>query len=176
MSLENKLEQKRVQKIFVVCFAIILALLPLTHMFSRTIPYIYNDEFGYWATAAHIRGYDWSNVFQNISYYSYGYGVILSVFLFLFQDTGAAYIAAVGLNAVWLVGSYICLLAIAKRMAPERGILFRAILAFACTVYSNNVTQSFYTWPENFLFFLFCLIVYLLYAIREKPTLSLIHI
>ena len=168
--LKRRLGGARFYTLFVFAFAVLLILLPLSHMFARPLPYIYNDEFGYWATAARIRGYDWSGVFQHISYYGYGYGVILSLFLFLFQDTGAAYIGAVGLNAVWLVGAYACLLAIAKRMAPERSPALRAFLAFACTVYSNNVTQSFYTWPENFLFFLFCLIVYLLYTIREKPT------
>lgn len=158
------------ERAMVYIFGAVIALISLSHMFFRTIPYIYNDEFGYWATAAYLRGYDWSGVFQNISYYGYGYGIILSVFLFLFQDTGAAYIGAVGLNAVWLVGAYASLLTISKRMAPNRSVVFRAFLAFACTLYSNNVTQSFYTWPENFLFFLFCLMVYLLYTIQERPT------
>ena len=38
------------------------------------------DEFGYWAVAGAILGYDWSEVTSIGSYYSYGYGALLVIY------------------------------------------------------------------------------------------------
>lgn len=48
------------------------------------------DEFGYWAPAASVLGYDWSNVTSLGSYYSYGYSLILVPILFLFHNSVSA--------------------------------------------------------------------------------------
>lgn len=44
---------------------------------------IFPDEFAYWAYAAGMSGYDWSDITSLGSYYSYGYSLVLfPVFLF----------------------------------------------------------------------------------------------
>lgn len=153
-----------------VISSLIILIIPILHMNDRTVPYIYNDEFGYWAVAANFRGYDWSAVYKNISYYSYGYGILLALFLFIFQNTGNAYMASFLLNAIWLCGSFWCLIYIAGKLKPDVNKNLKCIIALVCTLYINNVTQSYYTWPENLLFFLYCVIVCMLYTILKRPT------
>ena len=61
------------------CIVIFLLIIPFLHISVRSLPYVYNDEFGYWVSAAHMVGMDWSEVFSIIPYYSYGYGFILAL-------------------------------------------------------------------------------------------------
>ena len=52
---------------------------------------IYPDEFGYWASAAQMLGWDWTDTVALGSYYSYGYSLLLAPILWIFRDSVAAY-------------------------------------------------------------------------------------
>ena len=77
---------------------------------------IYPDEFGYWASAAQTLGYDWSATAALGSYYSFGYGMILTPILWLFRNGRLAYQAAVAVNMLLQCGSAGLLWGIFKRL------------------------------------------------------------
>lgn len=58
------------------------------------------DEYGYWAQAAKIAGYDWSMVSARQRYYSFGYGFILAPILRFFDSAQLRYRMAVILQFV----------------------------------------------------------------------------
>ena len=61
---------------------------------------LYPDEFGYWASAAKVIGYEWSEVASLGSYYSFGYSLLLAPLLKLFREGIAAYRAAIAVNMI----------------------------------------------------------------------------
>ena len=80
-------------------FCIVLLTCVLMYGIGRIYGFIiYPDEFGYWASAARVLGYDWSKIASLGSYYSYGYSILLIPILFLFHNPVAAYRAAIVVN------------------------------------------------------------------------------
>lgn len=67
---------------------------------------LYPDEFGYWASAANIVGYDWSEVASMGSYYSFGYSLILIPVLAVTQNGIVAYRIAVLINVMLMAVSF----------------------------------------------------------------------
>lgn len=164
----NKNEKYYRNWILLVAFLLILC--PLLHISVRSIPYVYNDEFGYWASAAYFTGKDWSSVFSNISYYSYGYSFILALILRIVGKTTTAYKIALVLNGLWQALSFLLLYKIGEKIYPkvQRGYLIGASLV--AVLFSANWVEVNYTWPESFLFFLYCFIVYEMLRVIEYPT------
>ena len=153
--------------------------LPLLHIQVRSVPYIFNDEFGYWATAANFAGYDWSNTFSKIPYYSYGYGLILMPLILLSPNMMIAYKMALMLNGVWLGLSFIFMYKSAKQLFIETNQFILILASFTATIFSSNIAEVNYTWPEVFLFFLFTLSVYFVILLVKNPSklkLSLVGI
>ncbi len=48
---------------------------------------LFPDEFGYWAPAAKMLGWDWSETTSLGSYYSFGYSLILAPILYFVKDS-----------------------------------------------------------------------------------------
>lgn len=160
--------QKEKIIIFCICLVVLLAI-----FFSSTLhdlPIIFNDEFGYWDSAAWIAGYDWSSVSSSIQYYSYGYGIILAILIKLTDSMTQAYHYAIFLNAVWITLSFLVLYKICDRLYQRLKFSSKIFISIAATFYASNITQRNYTWPECFLFFLFCVNVYLVILLCEKIT------
>ena len=83
------------------CFVtILIAALSIYRIRELVLPSILNDEFGYWANAAHIFGYDWSGVVSMSPYYSYGYSLFLFP-LFLLKDPSLSYQCGLLLNVIF---------------------------------------------------------------------------
>ena len=68
---------------------------------------LFPDEFGYWASAAGFLGYDFSEVCSISSFYSFGYSLILIPILKLFSDSIIAYRAAVVVNLLLHITSFL---------------------------------------------------------------------
>ena len=171
----NKFDGKKKDAIFHIIFAvslIFLLLLPFVHINVRCIPYIFNDEFGYWASAAKFAGLDWSDTFSKIPYYSYGYGLILSILVRLFENMGTAYKVAIIFNGVWLALSYIFLYKSARIIFKSISKFIILIFSFVVVLFSSNIAEINYTWPEVFLFMLFTLCFYLIVLYIEHPNRS----
>ena len=81
---------------FQILLIMLIMILVLGYGLGRIYGFVlFPDEFGYWAHAAGILGYDWSSITSLGSYYSFGYSVILIPIMALFNN---AVIAEAGLS------------------------------------------------------------------------------
>lgn len=133
---------------------------------------VFQDEFGYWANAAKLAGYDWSGCAGISSYYSYGYSLLLTVILRMFQDSMAAYRAAVALNVVLICGAAVLLWKLADSIfigiEENRKIYALGVAVF----YPPVVFYTQMTMTESLLTFLFILACYLLLKFCESEKTS----
>lgn len=135
---------------------------------------LYPDEFGYWASAAEMLGYDWTDTAALGSYYSYGYGVLLAPILWFFHDCVMAYRAAIAMNVLLQCGMMGMLWGIFRRLfcaeaSGERKV--QLVLAVGTAIFYPPF--SFYTqmtMAETLLAFLYLLICYQITLFVEKPN------
>ena len=168
--LKNEKKEQIARKGLFVLFAVILLVVPFLHIGVRNLPYVYNDEFGYWASAARFVGMDWNEVFSKIAYYSYGYSFVLAILIFVTGSAAVAYKLAILLNGVWLILSFLCLYKSAKILFPKYRKELLMLVSFVAALFSSNIAEVNYTWPETFLFFLFCAIFYLILSIWQQSS------
>ena len=132
----------------------------------------YPDEFGYWSTAAHMIGWDWSQVASRGSYYSFGYSLILIPILKFCEDSVSAYRVAVFVNFSFMAISFFLLKEIYKRIFAEQ-VEGEEILAIGLAVLYP--AWSFYaqiTLVDSLLIFMVILISYLWIRFVEVPNLK----
>lgn len=133
---------------------------------------MYPDEFGYWASAAKIVGYDWSELASLGSYYSFGYSILLIPVLKLFTNGVMAYRAAVALNVILACISIFLLWNTINKLFPK---LDRVKQAFICGIAVLYPVWIFYmqmTLTEALLMFLFVSIVFLFVSLVQKPGIG----
>lgn len=130
---------------------------------------MYPDEFGYWASAAKWLGYDWSQLASMGSYYSYGYSLILTPILWMFENGVMVYRAAVAVNMVLMCISLWLMFDVLNKLFLKQD---QQTVIFACGVGVFYPAWIFYmqmTLTEALLMFLYILTVYLLIRFIEKP-------
>lgn len=155
-------------------YIIIIALL-IFGMFQASIGRIYGfslypDEFGYWASAGRVAGYDWSGIASLGSYYSFGYSLILIPILFIFKAGVTAYRAAIAVNYVMVFVGFVILYKISGRVFEVNYIKKCMICAF-CALYPPLIMYSQMTMAETELVFLFILLCYLIVEYTTSPSL-----
>lgn len=154
-----------VRKVQIIIGIIVIAAVNLWNLRSLYSITIVNDEFAYVGIAAQMAGYDWTNLLETSWYYSYGYSIVLSL-LFRLGFTGAAFFrAAVLLNVVFLIAAFIIACYLADKIIHSK---YDILIALAITMYSCNIFQSKLSWPENILFFLTWLLMFLIYQLTLK--------
>lgn len=166
--------EKKVNRYFI--FLLLLLFCVFQYGVSKICGFtIFPDEFGYWASASRRVGYDWTEVAGMGSYYSYGYSLILTLVLFIFKDSIAAYRAAVFVNMLLMCVSLFLLADILEKIFPKeeadsssRKVFFAGIAVF----YPGWLFYMQMTLTEALLMFLFVLITWLLLCLlREKRLL-----
>lgn len=141
----------------------------VTRIFGFTL---FPDEFGYWSPAAAAAGYDWSGVTAYGSYYSFGYGLILTPILWIGQNALWTYRFALGVNAFLLAAAFILLLKITGRMVPQSPPAQRILSAGIAVCYPTWLLYMNMTMTEILLVFCFLLVCMLLLRYLERPTLG----
>lgn len=143
---------------------------------------IYPDEFGYWACAGRLLGYDWSEAVSLGYYYSFGYSLVLAPVLRIFQDSITAYRAAIAVNGLMQCAAVPLLWSIYKRLyvpgyshhEPEvNGKKKQIIVATGIAVFYP--AWSFYaqtTMAEALMTFMFAVVCHALLAVMEKPNIT----
>lgn len=159
---------------YLLLFALLIFCVFQFHIYKVCGFSIYPDEFGYWASAAKALGYDWSNVTALGSYYSFGYGMILTPILWIFKDSITAYRAALTVNMLLQCSAIGILWKLYKRLYLSEGAQERKmqiVLAVGLAVFYPP--WSFYvqmTLVEALLMFLYTCLCYLLLLFLEKPN------
>lgn len=106
MKLLNKVNLKNMVIIFISMIVISLVNLVFTNQ-NYTLSNIM-DEFSYISMGAYFAGYDWSSLTSIWSaYYSYGYSILLAPFFLIFDNYQYVYYAAMILNWIFLLGSFL---------------------------------------------------------------------
>lgn len=170
----NRIKQDKdhISIILQCVFSIFLFLFCIRHI-SETSNLIVWDELGYWGSAAYYAGYDWSSIVTaNSGYYSYGYSLILALLLYIFAPLKFAYQAAIIVNALLSVGSYILANYVGCFFVKKEKKLYVVIAAFAVSMYGNNITQTCFAWPEVLLIFLFWTLVALFVSLYQRYRLQ----
>ena len=159
---------KFIKRNFVIIPSLILIVIAyLYHLDKYNLLYHLGDEFGYWANAAYIYGYDWSGVASHNSYYSFGYSFILAP-LFLIKNFEVRYIVALILNVFFQIASFLMLSSISKRLFKFHSNNLTYLISLCITLYSSNVFYSKTTLCESYLYFTYICITYLIVKICNE--------
>lgn len=135
---------------------------------------IYPDEFGYWANAAQMAGYDWREAASLGSYYSYGYSLLLFPILKFSRDSVTAYRIAVSMNALAQAGAPFLAWGIYRRLFPETDGERLVMAAGMTALYPVWSFYSQMTLVESMLCFLYLLGCYLLVCYLESGNTTLL--
>ena len=127
------------------------------------------DEFGYWAPAATVLGYDWSDITALGSYYSYGYSIILLPILLLFRGGVSAYRAAVVLNLLLQCLSIFLLYYILDELYPGEKKEVRSIMATVAALFPAWLFYVQTTMVEALLNFGVIFSVFIMLRFLKKP-------
>lgn len=134
-------------------------------------PFLYNDEMGYWTNAATFAGYDWAPVIakSQIPWYAYGYSLTLVPLFWLFDNMALIYKAAIALNALWSVLSFLVCYTIAKRIAKNQNKFTLLGFSFIISIYSAYFMNSSLAVAEVFLSLTVWLAFLLFIRYEENP-------
>lgn len=142
-------------------------------LFDHKMPF-FIDEYGYWAGGAFWAGLAWSEITSITAYYGYGYGIFLAPLLLFVRSSQSAFFAAIILNVVFFVFSYVILLKISEEYIELINIevkpFIKVCLCVIATTCPSLMTFVHFTLAEVLLTLLTELIVYLflLYIKTEK--------
>ncbi len=131
---------------------------------------LFPDEFGYWAVAAGILGYDFSEITSIGSFYSFGYSLILTPIIRFFSDSITAYRAAVIINMCLQVAAFFLLIKILDKLFKAADRLLKVLLAGMAVLYPSWVFYTQMTMSEALLFFMYTVVVYAMLCFLEKPS------
>ncbi len=152
---------------FQIACVIILFLCCIKNIKYLDVLYVVPDEFGYWSSASFFLGYDWSDVAQFNSYYSFGYGFVLSFFLKCFSGVNL-YKSAIIFNAVLLCGIFFILKEIGDKIYGNKDI--NTLISFMLCFYASNIAYVQTSTSEIFLYFVYCLLILIWVYILERPS------
>lgn len=130
-------------------------------------PAVLNDEFGYWANAVSIAGYDWKSLIAETPYYSYGYSLLL-VPIVLFVSAEYWYKAGILLNIIMLCFSYILCYKFSKKLFPQCKDSVLQLISLIVVLFPCNVVYAQQTWSETLLYLLMWLTTKQMLKLEEK--------
>ncbi len=142
-----------------------------------TLPKIYGpvilpDEFGYWAQAAAMAGFDWTEVVGQFSWYSYGYGLVMFPFLKFISDPVVMYRCMIGINFCLMWAGSLLLYKTAAKIFSAVESWKLALVSGSSMLYVSCVTYAQTTMTEALLTFLYLLLGYGMLCWFEKPGLQ----
>lgn len=133
-------------------------------------PFVYADELGYWAHAAHMAGHTWAGVMDGVSWYAFGYSFVLLPALLISNQMAAAYKAAVLFNVLMCLAVYGLAYVIARRLFPSLTVFQRGMLAFTATSFTSYIFYSYITMCETLVSLLVWLVFYEVISLEERDV------
>ena len=140
------------------------------YIWRYAVPTIMHDEFGYWMSAAYFNGKCWDGISSGISYYSYGTGIILGIFMKIFSNSVVAYRAVLVLNLALETTGYMIAYTISKEIFHGLNPLSYMLMSVLAVSYPTYIMNTHLTWSECYLTFFIWLNIYLFIQILRKPT------
>lgn len=174
----NKLKlywEKNNDKILAFIYVIMISVAALWSMSQQNRLKIVDDEFGYWGIAAHMAGYDWSDLMAATDYYSFGYSLVLLPIYFLTQlgvSAVVTYQIAIVMNAIFLILSFFLAVYVGKRILPDINKFFLLTACFAVTVFTANIGEAGIAWTEVYLYFMFWCLTACIFRLIERFSIG----
>ncbi|MCI9033175.1 MAG: hypothetical protein HFJ08_03795 [Lachnospiraceae bacterium] len=157
-------------------FAVAIILMGVYKVSELAMPIIFNDEFGYWSNSMLLSGRDWSSITNRISYYSYGYSIILCIVRKTAEILGYGwadrYKVAVIYNVIFIVLGYLLSVKIANRYLKHIHKYMIPVVCFVAAIYPSNMIYTHITMTECTLTFLFWLLAYVMMRAIDKPNIA----
>lgn len=159
-------EQRRIYHVYIVLILGSILGYGISEICSFTL---FPDEFGYWASAAELAGYDWKDMTSLGSYYSFGYGFLLFPVLKFATDGITAYQIAIGMNMVFMCIAIWLIQGIIKELFPKADEVKRILSAGIAVLYPSWIFYMQMTLTEALLMFLFVLLVRVCLSFWKNP-------
>ena len=132
---------------------------------------IFPDEYSYWAYAAKMAGYDWSEITALGSFYAWGYSLILFPIFLICPNSLIAYRAAVALNFIMLGLAYIIIVNILKHIGFGNNA-DNQIYAAAAIFYPPVVFYAHTTMAETLLAVVYLMLIVWLIKYLKAPSFA----
>lgn len=166
MLFKTKIKKATAYLLFIMLLCFCLCQYGLQRLFGFSL---FPDEFGYWAPAAKMLGWDWSEATSLGSYYSFGYSLVLTPVLYFVKDSITAYRAAVVLNMVMMCMGLYFLYRLMQKLFPGAEKERAAIISGIAVLYPPWIFYMQMTMTEALLLFLYILICWIFICFLENP-------
>ena len=154
-------------------FVVILLLCFCGYNISKSYGFVlFPDEFGYWAYAAMLAGYDWSDIVSLGSYYSYGYSLILFPIFVLCKNAVIAYRMAIAVNFILLGVCFFIWKKLIEKLFEHIGEKRKTFYAAIAVFYPSWLFYGRITLAEIVIVTLYAAICLLLYDYLEYNRMS----
>ncbi|MCL2335812.1 MAG: hypothetical protein FWC60_00140, partial [Firmicutes bacterium] len=153
-----------------VTFIVALLVIRLLYIANMHVPYVLDDELGYWGNAAHLAGLNWSSALSFSFYYSYGYSLFL-VPLFWLVPAQWLYQSAIVLNCLFVVGSFLLNYATLSKLFAQLNRLLLMGISFCLCLYPAYIFQSYIAWSEAAILFILSALFFFVVRLFEKPNI-----
>lgn len=156
-------EKDRFVLIEIVLFSILILGIGL-----RSINNLYGiitgvDDFGYICNANYFLGIErWKDLAGTLSYYSYGYSLVLLPLMMVFKNPIILFRGIVIMNVCMLVASFMVSIKVVEKMHKS---ISKRVIVFACfiaNIYPANFVYSKYVFSEILVVLLFWILLLLL--------------
>lgn len=160
---KHKIDKNELYFICVLAVLIItICILFIYRLSEQKMPVVLLDEFGYWSNGALFAGLDWSGISQYNSYYSYGYGIVLSVLIRIMKNGNYLYQSALFINAVMVFGILFYSYKTIIILYPNLNKIVGLVIAFIIAIYPSNSSNLHIAWDELLLTYLYTCSFYML--------------
>jgi len=133
---------------------------------------VVTDEMGYLASAAFFAGYDWSGIIHRFGFYSYGFALILTPLMLIFEDPTMMLQAGIVANAIFASLVFPLAYAFGKHIAPSTNRLVLIVCSLCVTLFHANIANTRILWAETLLVFLFWLICFCFVKMNKNSKTS----
>lgn len=157
-------------KIWIILGGMVLFLLNVVGLHQMMVPTILHDEMGYWTNAAYFAGYNWSGITSAFSYYSYGIGLVFSLFIRLTNDMLLVYKMVIALNVILMVLMYLMSYKICGTLfgnVPRNIKVLASVVSLCYPTYMMNIGIA---WSEYYILFMVWVNLYLLVELLQKQN------
>jgi len=136
-------------------------------VFERTVPYLYDDEYGVLGAAAVFAGLDWTAP-AGMPYYGFAISFLIAPLYWLSLDPITLYRLSLSINGLLVAVSAVMALRTVRLITPSSS-LFRLSAVFVAFSYPAVQFYVGLAMGETILLFCFTLIVYALTALIDQP-------
>lgn len=133
---------------------------------------VLNDEFGYWANAAALVGYDWHELIAETPYFAIGYSIWLVPIVKFLSSAELWYKAAIILNIFFLVAAYFLCCATGEKLFPNSNKEIIYLASLVVIIYPGNIAYSQIAWSETLQYLLVWCITYFIVRLEKRFTYS----